>query len=427
MNKLKNVNKKCVKFKYPDVKKSDGILDDQKLNYLTDSFNNFHNQINEFLVKKLKEDYEQLDQKLYKDLRLDKSKNHVVVKDLRTRKLISQFGVIFIKRRRYFDKLKKCYLYLLDEEIKLTKFKCYLNSFLEAIKKEILSNNFVIEKIRKQFFHQVSRTQFIRLLDQIIDKIQQEKIKKSKLVKSKNLYINVDDSFVKVRRKNKVVKTRLRSFLFHQGKDKNNNLINARYFVSLCDPVPLDINLRVKKNSLQLKNIVEKFYKNKAKKLVLCSDGDKQFSALAKHLNIYQSLDKWHLFYSYLFKIINPLKREYDGINKNTRIKLYRTLKYICVNHPRKLIPEIKKLRKILINTHPGSEIASGFLRLISYIKNNFDGILFWKSRDYYPTITEPYIFHKIKKMLGDKNKSFSLKTLLSFILIKQNEYNNRL
>ncbi|MDC4163050.1 UPF0236 family protein [Mycoplasma sp. T363T] len=394
--------------------------------YLVGNYIDFQKEIAQFVVVKLKTDYENLDNQLYFNLRSKSLNNHIVVKDFRKRKIITQFGVVWIKRRRYFNKRIKRYIYLLDEKIELDKFSCYSKSFLEAIKYEILNNNFVLEKIRKQFIHKVSRTHFKQLLNKIVLKLKNEQNKKVNLISTKNLYINVDDTFIRFKINNKIIKKRLRLFLFHQGKNNNNELINVRYFITTKTSQFLLTNERAENNVSELEKIMRNFYKNKAKKLVLCSDGDREFNFLANKLKIDQSLDKWHLFYSYLFRTINPIKKEYDGIPKTIRMKLYKQLKLVCKECPRKLLWAIRKFRKILLNTDPNSKIAKGFFKLIKYVKNNLDGILFWNSKDYFATITEPYIFHKIKKIMGDKNKAYSLNTFMNLVLIKQFEFNNK-
>ncbi|QZX48899.1 Mbov_0401 family ICE element transposase-like protein [Mycoplasma sp. E35C] len=306
---------------------------------------------------------------------------------------------------------------MLDNAINLQRRFRYNELILEAIKEQIIVNNCVIEKIRKSFNHNISRTQFSNLLKRIYSDPIYNKGSKIALDSFKNLYINVDDTYIKFKvGNNKTKKRRLRLFFFHQGKNENNELINGKYIVILKNHDSLNPVQRAIDNKNETLRLIDKFYTNQAKSLILCSDGAKEFKYLAKALNAKQILDKYHLIHQNLHKAINPTKILYDNVDKSVRKDAYDDIKQCSEKTPELLITTIEKYRQEFLDTNTNSVIAKALSKFKRYVINNLEGIINWQSEDYIYPITEQYIFHKIKSVLGNKNKCYSLKTFMTFI-----------
>lgn len=235
-----------------------------------------------------------------------------------------------------------------------------------------------------------------------LDKFSKEK----KILKNKNLFINVDDTYIKLRRNKIVEKMKIRLVAIHQGKDEKNKLINLKTFVFF--PELINDN-----QSNFIKTIIKKNYIGKPKKIIFCSDGAKEFKFISNKNGFLQCLDQWHVLHK-LNIVLPPKMKNFNGLNIKVRSSIRNKLKkLIKKTNLKKAISILQVLKWKVKNTN----LIKLINEYVKYLKRNCEAINIW-SKENVSTTTEGFIFHKIKSFLGNKNKSFSydiFKKIISF------------
>ncbi len=365
----------------------------------------------------VKEKYLELDNQLYKESKLNKS---LVFKGYRWKRIVTNNGIIRFKRRIYFDKNTKKYLFLLDQNCNFKKYTNYNKNFLNKLQSMFYDSQISFSKIQKLF--QIdniffSKVNYWKIVHKHFDCSCNINFKISNPQKYKHLYINVDDTYLNTIRSHKFTKRCFRILCCHQGKDEIGNLINKCLLT-------IDIQNKSKEEFINfIKDKLTTIYGNLEQyKIIVLSDGALIFKYLAKQLNAKLVLDKFHLFrnirhcynfYSKTKALKDPIANEkckrnyyfYQQIIKSIYLNNWIRLK-IFINQSLELEKEDHKIKEIL--------------RLKAYLFNNWNSISIWNNKKYYTKcLTETYVQAIIKKIKGGIGKIYNIESIKRIISYK--------
>lgn len=354
---------------------------------------------NKFLEyeRDIKDEFESLDEKLFRS-----KPDFLFSIGKFDRTIVTPYGVVCFKRRkyRYLERNTWKYLFLLDNEIGLkpyqrisTEFKLKILSNINDGKrqKDILdmyknanisrmSISNIVNEFKSNSYYQIAKNNILEK-----DKID---------LKNKFLYIQLDETFLNLKLKNKTSKYKIRLATFHTGycnKNPNFNrpkLENKRaFYIKVTSNSPINTE---KYLALVLKEIGV-FYKNiDLKKIIVCGDGDswiRSFSAFYKFPFV---LDKFHLIR--YFRSCLLMNRKYVTWNMFKAVinSYFKGNVKEIINHLNKWID--------VANTDNGNEKIK---EAIKYVWNNKSGIHSQKLEWNIGCFIESDISHMVKSALG--------------------------
>ncbi len=366
------------------------------------------------IVEIIKEKYLELDNQLYKESKLNKT---LVFKGYRWKRVVTTNGIIRFKRRIYFNKNTKKYLYLLDQNCNFKKYTNYNKNFLNKLQSIVYDSQISFSKIKNLF--QIdniffSKVNFWKIAHKYFDCSCNINFKISDPQKYMHLYINVDDTYLNTIKSHKFTKRCFRIICCHQGKDESDNLINKCLLT-------IDIQNKSKEQFIEyLKEKMNLIYGDlKQYKIIVLSDGALIFKYLARQLKAQLVLDKFHLFrnirqcynfYSKTKSLKDPIANErckrnyyfYQQIIKSIYLNNWERLK-IFINQSLELEKEDYKIKEIL--------------RLKVYLFNNWNSISIWNNKKYYTKcLTETYVQAIIKKIKGGIGKIYNIESIKRII-----------
>lgn len=354
-------------------------------------------KINNLTLEYIKRKWEKIDTKLFKTR--DKNKYIIVDFKQRTRKTI--YGIVNYKRRiyKYYNKQLNKWLYicLLDEELKLSKYKRIGDDIEQnAIK------YFADGKRYKDICHTMPQANLNRMtICRIFKKyiVAMQNINKIKLELNKPIYISIDDGHRKFwEYKHKINQFSMRIVVFYTD-NINHKLINKR----------TSVIIRPSKNVLGATKTVDfileqgnKFYENfNQTNLIVCGDGATWIKKTAEILNAKFILDKFHLVKVLYLGIISG--------NKGKYYQEYNTCRnYVDNGEYDKLIDYLKMLKHKKLKK--------------KYFVNNKQGISNQSAKENIGCYTESNVWHVLKSMLG--NRTYSIKTYKKMINFKCQQIN---
>lgn len=238
----------------------------------------------------------------------------------------------------------------------------------------------------------------------------------------KYLYINIDDTYLHSIQAKNISKNCFRVLCIHQGKDKNNNLINKTL---------LTINIK-NKNKEEftnfLKTKIEKIYGSLTKyKIILLSDGAKLFKYLANQFNAIHVLDKFHCLrsirYTFNYYSRNKILKDYEANLRNKRNYFYykQILKAIYAKNWSK----IDFWLSFSYNHELFETKKKQIKNLYKYLKINWSAITIWNNPKFITgCLTETYVQSIIKRIKGAFGKIYSLKSIQRIIQCKSIYFN---
>ncbi|WP_391592068.1 UPF0236 family protein [[Mycoplasma] cavipharyngis] len=363
---------------------------------------------------------------------------------------------VLVRRRKYtflnLETNKEEDFYPFDEVLEIQKNLSFNKSSLKKFYQKYIKLKSTYEFLAN--FYQISKTRFARLLKHIYQKRYH---KKDDQLSSKNkidltncpfLYIETDDTFLKLANQNSKNKTLLRLFVFHTGYNNNDSkskkITNERSLL-LIKKNDFDNNMDLK---TMLKNFLDDNYTNRENcQIIINCDGAQWMKKLTKELNATIIYDKFHLQRNINNFFLNriswakfeqledfeknqePIKRKLlkyflrkkldDLIKSKNLIKLKRKE---CDQFIEQWIEEFNQilatqnLKNILIDID--SPIIINLKKAINFIFNNKSGInnLYHLPQSIGCRI-EAFIANKIKNPL--KNRVFKIENFIN--LVNQN------
>lgn len=333
----------------------------------------------------------------------------------RTRTIKTLYGTISINRMifKYYSNGKWICITPFDEYIlKIPKYKRYDNRVLEHINTKVESKLYNLRLLCNSFEYIEIPISSMSYLIKNDNRFTELKIVKKQLNPDLPLYINIDDTYKKLRYQKSCKMTKIRFINCHQGNDFTGKKINQQFVVYI--PILKNHNdFQIEKlDKYFLNSLLEKYYLGCPKECILLTDGAREFVVKSKEMDLTIGLDKWHYHHSFLAATGFNFKN-FCGSSKQERCILRKIVTdYLTVGDKENAL----KVLDTFIEKYSGEDLANRLIKFKKYIENNIKGIEFWSSKTYYPATSECYIFHKIKHLFGNKNKSISLKIFVKFI-----------
>ena len=361
------------------------------------------------------------------DKLISSSKNNDLLfrKDTREYILITKNGKIKIPVTRYKLKFNNKVIHF-DLQINLLKSKnqeikdlilelfnhgmnqCQITRFLN----NALDQSTICKIINKRAKHIVATQEFLI----------QKNISNSQIEKIKFLYLEVDDTYSKIRKnKTSIVKVRNRMIVAHAY----DHMHKLRKFILLETKDLNDPNLKIE----QLANLIQNKIKSlfEYEKLIVIGDGACWIRKLAKLLNGKFSLDHFH-WQSMLFKTLGYSKSN----TRNKKLFAFLKLKYggktlykylsslILTNQLDLVFKELEWLiKQEFINQSKKIEI----INLIKYLKNNEKGLNNFDQLWYIGSRTEHFVQNCIKHIIKRKYCTFGWSVYLMLLINNQNKH----
>lgn len=389
------------------------------MNSYFDNFKDYINFQSTQICNQIKNELETADNEIYEEIKKQKPRKYWIER-ARERTIITMFGKVTFQRRIYrkisHSKKGKC-ITPLDIRKKINKWKRYdqqiINRIIQRAERSFASFNnlgsFDMTNVNKVQVHREIKNS-LRINHEC----------KYKPKPNKLIYFNIDDTFVNLKVNNRAVKYRIRLIFIHQGKNTNNKFINPKIF-SLMKITENRKNVQSKLDILIGKLIDLNKFRNK---IIFCSDGAQEFRKACEQLNLKQNIDEFHVW-KQLDRTFRSRIKNYSMIPQSKRRDLYYQMKfYLKSGDITSALNQIHDLILILTNDSQNKEFILFLTNFYKYLKNNFKSILFWQSKDFYPTVTESYICEKVKSILGNKKKCFSLPVFQSLLSMRTNFLN---
>lgn len=290
---------------------------------------NFYEQQNQKFLKyalmKLKEEYENKDKEIFNSQW--RKENGYIPHGTRKRTIITIFGKLTYKRHRYliWEKNRYHFIYLSDIALGIKKYQRITTHMQIKILSLITKGKRYQDVIDCFPTSTITTTTITNIIKRIkIDSLEKTIIKKIEPINlEKYLYINIDDTFLNLKEKNKKQQFRIRVILFHTGydieKSKENKkaLKNSRIFFFLTKKENHFNSELLFKKIYQIANI---FYNNIDKaKVIISGDGANWIRNYQKYWNnsIY-ILDRFHTIRK-IRQLFNPNNKLLQPVYENLR------------------------------------------------------------------------------------------------------------
>lgn len=395
------------------------IFNNNDLNQIS-IFNNVENidpnlVIRDSLIKKI----EALDKELYLKIKIHCKKYNIKIRHRGYQKRIlkTQWGKLIFKRRKI--RINNSDLFLLDQKLGINKYCQYNKNWQNNILKQILRKQANLNWLKNGIgLFNTTHRQVAKTIDKLASNKKKEFKSKISLDSNKPLYVNVDDTWITVSINRKFVKKRFRLVVMHQGKNKDAEFVNRTKTIVTSFSKTKDIKTRLWE---VIENEIKSNYFGAPKEIIMSTDGAREFVNCAKQNQIKHIIDKYHVMANakkvYIYNV-KHLPNEIKEELKNIFIKFKKTVN----ENPNfyKLI-NLVNLTRELFKTNNLLKETRRLLLLKNYLIKNEESINSWKEVWYYPVTTESFMFHDVKKILGDKARTFSLKRLVNLFTILGN------
>ncbi|WP_338968943.1 Mbov_0401 family ICE element transposase-like protein [Spiroplasma endosymbiont of Lonchoptera lutea] len=318
-------------------------------------------------------EYEKLDEYLYKyHYRL---KQGYKVVHFAPRTIITIFGDVTFKRRRYKYWNQKSgkfeYVCLLDKEIGLLpKQRIYFDVQFKVL--SLLSDGKryrdVLDALNHCYISKASISNILNKYD-IAEYFQlaEKETKTSIDVKNKDLYIQLDETFLATSYHKVKQDQRIRLVTFHTGH-KEKNYKNARRALENKRGHFLMLKVGKRINTMDYRDLLirelQKYYVNiNYDRIIVCGDGDTWIREIANSFgNVRYILDGYHA--------IKKLKQTaFNIIFKNRKVTLNSWIKLYKDGNHQELIKTIRNIAKNELN----KDIKINLRKASNYFSNNMD------------------------------------------------------
>ncbi len=328
------------------------------------------------------------------DYQILKSRKKVwMVKDIRERTIYTPWGLLTFRRRRYQNKITKKYKFLLDEKLKLEKYK-----FVTCKYRKLALFYYKVFKSYKEialnvYGGQVSKMSIHRFIEE------QEPEFGMQNYKCENdgiLWINADGLWLNRHSSSKEPqsKVEVKNFAFFTGRSVDRNKrhkLDGRVLKSFIEEDRASM-------VIELRKIISGF--EDVREIRLIGDGANWIKGIAKELNATYYIDKFH--------IRKALRDVYGKYNYRQALNIYSRN-----NHGRWL--KVRLLR-LLANPKTG-EVNSKHLKLIGYLVNNHQAYIRACS-DHTIGVIEAMQAHFVARYLKNQRKGFNMKTLTNILSV---------
>lgn len=378
-------------------------------------FENYEIDINKAIIFNLKKQIETRDFEIFNSQwRKDKG---YYVKDIQSRTTVTKYGpVTYVRRRyKYFDHNKNRYFYtfLVDKEIQVQSLERISIHLKIKILEEIASGarqSDILKLYQTSGISKMSISNIIRQFD-FVNLYDLDNFIYDKVPIKDNLYIWVDETFVRLRNKNRKICTyRFRLVTFHTGHKNNYNkrkqLANKRAF---C--IVQSSNQKIKTDQFvqQVYAMANKFYLNIDKaKIIVGGDGAQWIEETASQIGGNYVLDLFHATRSLHWTLKRKQNNFYESLFKEA-CSLLRAGKY------HELIKFIKQCDQYMLKTEHKQKLLS----LITYFNNKKQGIINQGALWNLGVNAEGQISHIIKWLLSYGAKTFNIKTFHNMLHIR--------
>ncbi|WGI36525.1 Mbov_0401 family ICE element transposase-like protein [Mesomycoplasma lagogenitalium] len=273
----------------------------------------------------------------------------------------------------------------------------------------------------------VSRTYIINLV-----KTKAEQVKEKNFIeesKDKNiLYINLDDTFLSLKKNNRKMKFKHRMLVISTGLNEKREMKNLSLIIE-------DRAQRQKCHSVKelieiTKNVIKEKYGNKNFKILVMGDGASWIKRIAKGLDATYITDIYHILANgnkvlgYYWNKYKSNKEELKKAERKLNIKFMKEYKKLVLEF--KFQEVIELLENILSNAGAllSEQKTTQIKKLINYlIKNDLKTENYLPKNGYQGTHTEISVSHYLKKFIIKRFSTFSQKTARA--ILKLNEKPN--
>lgn len=372
------------------------------------------------IQKDLQNYFEKIDQDIF--LSSWRKENGYIPDGFKKRTILTIFGSITYKRRiyKYWNQYRYQYVFLTDKKLEIEKYSRVTNHLKFKILEQISHG-----KRQRDIYDSIGQTNITTAtIGNIIKSFNLSKALKILTLKQKQisilncLYINMDETYIKLRNNNKLNKYRIRLITFHTGYDQNAStnkrkvLANKRVYWQLF---PITQKIDTKEFINNIKTIAKLFYNNvDNSKIIIGGDGAPWIRESSYYWSkSYYLLDKFHA-YRQLKKIfpnqVNNKNLEKYQISKNLfNLGSYSELITYLENNSAKLVTQEKQIK---------------LEKVINYFKHNSIGIINQKLQFNIGVSAEGDVSHIVKWLLGYGSKAFNYQTFKNMLLLRTSEIN---
>lgn len=364
----------------------------------------------------LKNYFEDVDQEIFFS---SWRKNKGYIPDgFKSRTILTIYGPITFKRRvyKYWDKVRYHYVFLADKKLQIDKYSRVTSHLKFKILEQVATGKRqrdICDMFSSANLTRVTISNIIKLSDfqdsfnQINENIVRVKI-------PKYLYVNLDETFIRLRKDNEMKKYRIRLVTFHTGYDESSTderkvLANKRVYYEL---LPISKKINTFEFMLTLEKVARKFYSNiDEAKIIIGGDGAAWIRETSNYwVNSQYVLDKFHAI-RYLKQIFPNSKSE---INYQSYLQ---SKSFFELGAFEELLAELKE-----VVAKPGKE--QKLEKIISYFINNVAGINNQSSDWNIGVSAEGDVSHIVKWLLGYGSKAFNYQTFKNMLFLKVAEVN---
>ncbi|QKX41279.1 Mbov_0401 family ICE element transposase-like protein [Metamycoplasma hominis] len=341
------------------------------------------------------------------------------VKDWIYRKLTFEFGTIRVKIRKYVRKIDNKYE---NYNVCLSLFKDIKNKNIGfELRKKVISlylNGLSYRKIAKNYG--ISHTEIFKIVkNHFPHSLKEAKIINFKeiITKNENIYIAVDDTYLKVRQgQNEINKIKARIINFF-ALDKNKKPYCKNHLIYFSSP-----NRNMNLNDLveKINSVIRNNYSEEAN-IIITGDGAKWIRTLSKKLSARYILCKFHLHskFQVIFNHSNHLKKELEKLEKITKFNLFNILYTYLKNHKYIEIFNLVSKHWDSIKKCLNEKRAKLLHDFAYYVHLNITGLSEIEECDknYYGNIAESYVSHIIKSKTKKFYSICNIKTIIQRII----------
>lgn len=390
------------------------------VNYFDNQYLFFEEYQRNHLIKirtELKVYFENVDQEIF--LSSWRREHGYIPDGFKWRTLLTIYGPVTFKRRiyKYWNNTKYNYVFLTDKKLQIEKYSRVTSHLKFKIYEHIATGKRQRDICDIFSYASLTRTTISNIMKSFnfltLSKYSIKSITRIKILKY--LYINMDETFIRLRKNNKIKKYRIRLVVFHTGYDyfsstkKRKVLANKRVYFQL---LPISKKINTLKFMKKLRRIAKKFYSNIENiKVIFGGDGASWIREVSNCWeNSIYILDKFHA--------IRYLKQFFLQKNNHLMFQNYKKSKNLFEMGEYHSL--IKQLNQIIVNPEKEQKLV----KIVNYFSNNAIGISNQNLEWNIGVSIESDISHIIKWLLGYGSKAFNYQTFKNMLFLKIAEVN---
>lgn len=370
---------------------------------------------------KIKNDFKSYFEKIDQEIFLSSwRKNRGYIPDgFKFRTILTIYGRITFKRRvyKYWNKTKYNYVFLTDKKLQIERYSRITSHLKFKILEQIATGKRQRDICDMFTCSNLTRTTVSNIIKSFNFQASFKDVTKdiAKVKIPKYLYFNMDETYIKLRKDNKINKYRIRLVTSHTGYNtlystqKRKVLANKRVYFQL---IPISKKIKTVKFMSSLKRIAKQYYSNIDDiNVIICGDG----ASWIREANNYWPNSKYILD---KFHATRYLKQVFPNKKNKLNLQSYQNSKNLFeAGAYNDLINQLKQ-----ITPKPGKQ--EKLTKIITYFTNNATGIINQKLKCNIGVSAEADISHIIKWLLGYGCKVFNHQTFKNMLYLKTAEIN---